>query len=237
MCGVCHPQFDCAADPGFAFIPTDLDYFIDFELQNRQRRNDAALEGVDLKREVPAPEMYKKHQIVTGEVAADAIGGRYHPVFLKRYMHRRLPFDLTTYFTVPKEGHGAPLACIRRCLPLLGSPRLRDIPTRRKLERLLSLYFFAEDENPPAALLEGGVGQVGPEKTGRTKRHVELEGLDETQPTKKKKQAGNKEEQHRTPSQSQTTFCPILQREVRAYWSLGPDMTSEDAVCQLAPRA
>lgn len=180
--------------------------------------------------------MYKKFPIVTGEVAADAIGGRYHPVFLKRYMLCRLPFDITTYFTVPKEWHRAPLACIRRCLSLLGSPRLRDIPTRHKLERLLSLYFFAEDENPPAALPERGIEQVGPGKTGRTKRHVEPEGLDETQPTKKTKQTGNKEAQHRAPSQYQTTFCPILQREVRAYWSLGPHLTSEDAVCQLAPR-
>lgn len=44
LCGTCHPQFDYALDPGFVFIPTDLDYFIDFELEDRQRRR-AAAEG------------------------------------------------------------------------------------------------------------------------------------------------------------------------------------------------
>lgn len=33
LCGTCHPQFDCALDPGFVFIPIDLDYFFDFELE------------------------------------------------------------------------------------------------------------------------------------------------------------------------------------------------------------
>lgn len=37
----CHCQFDLASDPGFVFIPTDLQYFIQFELEDRQRRRKA----------------------------------------------------------------------------------------------------------------------------------------------------------------------------------------------------
>ena len=45
----------------------------------------------------------------------------------------------------------------------------------------------------------------------------------------KKQRTGDKAEYGGSPDQNQTTFCPILQRKVRAYWSLGPEATTEDA--------
>ncbi|KAL1969800.1 hypothetical protein VTN77DRAFT_7309 [Rasamsonia byssochlamydoides] len=33
LCPTCHNQFDLAADPGFLFIPTDLQYFIQIRTQ------------------------------------------------------------------------------------------------------------------------------------------------------------------------------------------------------------
>ena len=68
LCGTCQPQFDCALDPRFVFIPTDLDYFIDFELEDRQRRRAAAEKGVLSDRLVPTAEMYKLHEMTNGEI-------------------------------------------------------------------------------------------------------------------------------------------------------------------------
>ena len=32
LCAGCHRKFDNAVDPGFVFFPTDLQFFIDFEI-------------------------------------------------------------------------------------------------------------------------------------------------------------------------------------------------------------
>ena len=109
--------------------------------------------------------------------------------------------------------------------------------TRRKLRRLLELYFFDEDGNSPAqpaeeiTQTESGSGKG---KTGERKRQLECEGLRETQSAKKQR-TGDKAEYGGSPDQNHTTFCPILQREVRAYWCWGPEATTEDAVRQFAP--
>jgi hypothetical protein len=51
-------QFDRVDDPGFVFIPTDLQYFIDFELKDSEKRALAAREGNILPREVPTSTLY-----------------------------------------------------------------------------------------------------------------------------------------------------------------------------------
>ncbi|KAF3392074.1 hypothetical protein DPV78_010590 [Talaromyces pinophilus] len=65
LCYNYHLQFDRAQDPGFVFIPTDLQYFIDFEVKDRKRVS-AAREGYSLPREVPANVMYKDHLVEQG---------------------------------------------------------------------------------------------------------------------------------------------------------------------------
>jgi hypothetical protein len=54
-------QFDRVDDPGFVFIPTDLQYFIDFELKDSEKRALAAREGNILPREVPTSTLYSGH--------------------------------------------------------------------------------------------------------------------------------------------------------------------------------
>lgn len=122
-------------------------------------------------------------------------------------------------------------------LIVLGNPRLSDTQTCRKLGRLLELYFLTKDGNSPALPAEESTqteSGSGIRNTGERKRQLECEGLGETQSAKKQR-TGDKAEYGGSPDQNQTTFCPILQREVRAYWSLGPEATTEDAVHQFAP--
>ena len=69
LCPPCHGQFDCHIDPGLVFIPTDLQYFIDFELNDKERRKRAAEEGNFMKREAPNSDMYKLHQVSKGLLA------------------------------------------------------------------------------------------------------------------------------------------------------------------------
>lgn len=54
-------QFDCYSDPGFVFAPVDIDFFIDYEMKDRERRKSAADQGLPQKRAVPTSAEYKKY--------------------------------------------------------------------------------------------------------------------------------------------------------------------------------
>lgn len=238
LCPTCHYQFNCSWDPGFIFIPTDLQFFIRFELEDRERRKISDKRGNILDREVPTSEIYKQYQVTSGVITPDAIGGQYRPTFLKSYLHNgRLPYDPVEYLSTPKEWHGAPLACLRRCFHLLGSPRLLDKQTRVELGQLRDLYFFDEGVDSPH-LFNKLVTQTesengGKKHSGRKRQHDDLIQSEPRSPKKQQgPQQGDCEVSYR---QNETTFCPILQREVRAYWSLGPEVSTEEAVRRFAP--
>jgi hypothetical protein len=63
LCPSCHSQFDCSIDPGLVLMPVDLHFFIDFEIDDRERRKKAAEEGLPSKRKAPTSEQYKQHQV------------------------------------------------------------------------------------------------------------------------------------------------------------------------------
>ena len=131
LCASCHRNFDHHLDPGFSFIPTDIQYFIEFELEDRKRREVAEQEGKEGKElqrcvRVPSATLYKQHQFEKGEVGPDANGGLYRPVFL---MHCLLQgfflFDeIQSCLSKARPWHGAPLASLRRSILLLGNGRL-----------------------------------------------------------------------------------------------------------------
>ncbi|EGC47023.1 conserved hypothetical protein [Histoplasma capsulatum var. duboisii H88] len=75
LCPTCHNQFDLVTDPGFLFIPTDLQYFIKFELKDRERRRADMEQGVISKREIPTRDMYRAHQVKQGIIPANSVGG------------------------------------------------------------------------------------------------------------------------------------------------------------------
>jgi hypothetical protein len=104
----CHYQFDMIIDPGFVFIPTDLNFFINFKLEDGERR---AKERETPRRQVLNYETYKAHQMAKGDITVEAYGGLYHPIFLKEYFHQRLipstlVLQLLEYLSKPKPWHG-----------------------------------------------------------------------------------------------------------------------------------
>ncbi|GIJ90046.1 hypothetical protein Asppvi_008995 [Aspergillus pseudoviridinutans] len=61
------------------FIPTDLQYFVDFEVKDRKKRVSAV-------REVPTNVMYRDHLVEQGIIPNEAASGLYRPIFLKNYL-------------------------------------------------------------------------------------------------------------------------------------------------------
>ncbi|KAB8227564.1 uncharacterized protein BDW43DRAFT_242985 [Aspergillus alliaceus] len=234
LCPSCHDQFDCLNDPGFVFIPKDLQFFIEYELKDRERRKIAAEKGVILKRETPTSEQYKIYQVSKGIITVDAIGGQYLPVFLKSYLHRRrFDFNIAQVLSKPREWHGAPLACLRRCIQALGSPRLGIVnrDSCLKLRQLYDLYFFDDEYSPSCNKLPDLAVRSEPIDSGKKRQ---FDGITPGDPHSAKRHQGSRERENNS-SQDTTTFCPILLREVRAVWSLGPDVSTEEAVRQFAP--
>ncbi|KAL4811303.1 hypothetical protein BDV18DRAFT_155908 [Aspergillus unguis] len=85
LCPNCHTQFDRSDDPGFVFLPVDLKYFIDFELQDRDRRAAAERDEAVTRREVPTNAMYLEHLVREGLAPEGSSQGLHQRVFLKHY--------------------------------------------------------------------------------------------------------------------------------------------------------
>lgn len=135
-------------EPGFVFLPADLQFFIDYELQDRQRWS----RDRSLGRQVPTSEIYKNHLVAKGMIGPPASSGLYRPVFLDKDY---IPTVLMNFLepsgaTQPKPWHGAPLVALRRAFLALGSSRIFviDEETVNQLRILFDLYFKPAPANP-----------------------------------------------------------------------------------------
>lgn len=122
---------------------------------------------------------------------------------------------------------------------MLGSARLSflDKGKHLKLERLRNLYFLDKEEE----FLESAVSPfhdtaAQPKPDRREKRQLTDEAPEKLQSPKRQTIAkrGRITRQSRDINQRcpvvESVYCPILRREVRAYWNFGPDFTTEDVV-------
>ncbi|KAL2821469.1 hypothetical protein BJX63DRAFT_217263 [Aspergillus granulosus] len=151
LCPSCREEFDDAYDMGFTFMPEDLDFFIEFEQNDQERRRQATFAGQASERRVPDANLYKQHQVERGLVSAESIGGLYRPIFLCQILGPHLQPDPSFY--APKPWHGAPLASLRRAFLVLGSGRASVIGDERleKLWKLKKLYFQNDHATPAKA--------------------------------------------------------------------------------------
>ncbi|KAF9247924.1 hypothetical protein DTO013E5_3119 [Penicillium roqueforti] len=135
LCASCHGQFDRDNDPGFLLVPTDLDFFIEFEKADRIRRQAGRWPPG---RQMPTSGMYKEYLESSGKGDAG-----YTPMFLKHYLLAGsgvTPEMLR--LTAPKYWQGAPAAALRRCIMALGSGRIVALGHQvTQLETLRNLYF------------------------------------------------------------------------------------------------
>ncbi|EED20918.1 dienelactone hydrolase family protein [Talaromyces stipitatus ATCC 10500] len=223
LCGVCRANYDSDSDPGLAIMPTDLQFFIDFEKRDRRdRRRAATRSGLMPQRTVQNGEQYTR------------AGGIYKPIEIKKYLHPGIPTiaEFIAPYLQPKEWNGAPLAMLRRCFSLLGNPRCGFLEQRNKLQELYSLYFGAvvqddtEDSNDPSDHDEAISGTTRHEK--RKRSHGEG-SHDDYRPSGKK-------------ARSETTGTRKSQdaeREAKHYtswcWEFGPEYSTAEVVERFAP--
>ncbi|KAL2800094.1 hypothetical protein BJX66DRAFT_214287 [Aspergillus keveii] len=78
LCPNCHTEFGRAHDPGFVFIPVDLEYFFRFEEKDKADRQDPARPGMmPRQRRVPTIQEYRQHLVDQKLIPAGAQYGYY----------------------------------------------------------------------------------------------------------------------------------------------------------------
>lgn len=144
LCPLCHDALDEISSPGWVFIPTDLQYFLDFEQRDYKRRKEI-LNSTDAHtiRVSPTPGQYLQHQ--RKEVEEDAYGGLYACYILRHYMGRipglaQMQPGLSPY-AEPKVWHGDPMTALSKAFKAVGTtPLAFPAEVRDKLMELSILY-------------------------------------------------------------------------------------------------
>ncbi|KAM5447629.1 hypothetical protein MaudCBS49596_005888 [Microsporum audouinii] len=223
LCPSCHVQFDLAIDPGYIFFPADLHFFINFELEDRERRRLTAESGFPVKRQVPTAKDYKDHQIRNGSISPEDVGGLYRRVFLKNFLHDGMFPSIIPTLTTPKCWHGDPMASLRRAIAALGSPRIYVInpETRSSLEQLRDLYFSDTAERQIQENLQHG--QQPTQATRRSQNEATEESV--------KKRKGKTVED----SQDVDGHGLGFNLEAGDTFILGPTMTANEVIQKYAP--
>jgi hypothetical protein len=86
LCGTCHTNFDHVYNPSFFFLPTDLEYFLNYERQDRKRRRRLGCRtGTIPARICPTAQAYQDHQIHQ-MVAGAELGGLYTRIVIKDFL-------------------------------------------------------------------------------------------------------------------------------------------------------
>jgi hypothetical protein len=196
-------------------MPSDLDFFIDYELNDQERRRQFASSEQAARRRVPDANMYKQHQVNNGSISPDSIGGLYTPYYLAPG-GQNVPT-----FNTPRPWHGAPLASLRRAFLLLGSARAQQIDRNQlqKLWRLKELYFTdgtAEAADSPVA---------SPSTPKRPAENVEIGGSQAKRPRAQFNQPGNSE-----GIDIDTVFTTTTEGNLSAHNLFNPSFTAADFI-------
>ena len=176
LCPNCHTFFDDMLNPGWIFVPSDLDYFIDYELENRKTRQNLQ------NRAVPDCHEYLSHQIATRVQPSNAT----MPLYTKYKLgSEQWP---TTPISGNREWHGHPLAAIRMAWRVLGAVRNDAVPVevRKKLSQLLELYRSTNDGGDGGDGRDGGDGGDG---GGETKGKRKADEPPEAGPSQRKRRS------------------------------------------------
>lgn len=119
-------------------MPQDLDYFIQFELDDRADKNRQS-------HVVPATADYKDYQISQGKASAKDIGALYKPAFLEDYAPGgQRTDDHMGMLSELRSWHGNSMGTACQSILILGGPRecVLKKETRVQLETIKHLYFF-----------------------------------------------------------------------------------------------
>jgi hypothetical protein len=156
LCPSCHCAFDDTNNPGLVFIPTDLSYFIDFEVNDYKSRSDIAQRlGHAPPRMVPTPQLYSEQLKRQNLLPQDASCGLYWRYTLRDYFPVNADKSFIPGlgpFKEPGVWHGAPMAALRRAFQIVGDPSVEGIP-EEQLEKLWELRKLYSKKIHPTTLL------------------------------------------------------------------------------------
>ncbi|KAL4787638.1 hypothetical protein BJX76DRAFT_318530 [Aspergillus varians] len=250
LCSSCHASFDRSYDPCWVFLPTDLKFFIRYEIEDQSRR---AQSDPTSGRIVPTIEKYRDHLASKEVVSQDATGGLYRGYYLKDFLHGGyMSLESLQLLSTPKPWHGHPLAAIRRGIAILGSARCYalDRTTIDDLTTLRRLYFDDRD------LIDKKLVQLYHLLPPSRKRQMNDDDDDESEPNDQKKLATDTDNRGTTQNEQITQGVEIAldthhfgnPPEVSALgagthtdvhdstgWVLGPSATGNDAINRFAP--
>ncbi|KIV89118.1 hypothetical protein PV10_08718 [Exophiala mesophila] len=169
LCPSCHRAFDDINNPGLIFIPTDLEYFIDFELKDYHNRLDVASRLSHVPpRIVPTPQMYADFLRGRQILSPEAKGGSYWRYTLRDFF----PVNADKSF-IPGLGPfkepglwcGAPMAALRRAFQVISDPTVEGIP-EDQLEQLWQLRKLYARRIPCADTHESHTSDVADQDIG-----------------------------------------------------------------------
>lgn len=225
-------------NPGFIFPPADLEYFIQYEKADQDRRREIGRRtGTIPTRISPTAESYRNHQIEAGTIPSDACGGTYMRFTLRDYFPKlgQSPFTPgASSFPDPKPWHGAPMAALRRAFLVLGSPFLQGIPkeTKHMLRTLLDLY---SDEISDNDAVEGnGYNSTGEPEEDEEHRNdlTAQQGPDTSRvlPTARTSDPLSHPSEVSGAIRHMALWTPQEDLQVQQHWGWNPCLTSQDVV-------
>jgi hypothetical protein len=68
LCPTCHVNFDTYEDPGLVIVPSNLDFFVQYEIADYKKREESAQCGVTEPRTTPTASDYRKYQVQEGAI-------------------------------------------------------------------------------------------------------------------------------------------------------------------------
>lgn len=232
LCPNCHDWIDRRDDPWIVFIPADLQFFIDFELDDQEKRKSAARQGVLLPRTVPTSTIYKEHLLQQKIISEEAVGGLYQPLYLQRQLFRVRGSAEELGLTKPIPWHGAPLAALRRGILALGSARIGSVDPKivSQLQLLRDLYFhFQAHEDHSKGLGKGKIGsgvQHAKRRTEHDDDHDESNKRAKTKDSLHTDESGNTKGNCFNAHSDNLPDCRFPEEEC----VLGPQFTTEEIV-------
>ncbi|KAE8379869.1 hypothetical protein BDV26DRAFT_303342 [Aspergillus bertholletiae] len=241
LCPTCHSAFDRYSDPCWVFLPTNLAFFIKWEMEDQARRAQVAVP-----RTVPTIAKYRDHFASQGLVSHDALGGLYQGYFLKDFLHPVCNSSILEILATPKVWHGHPMAAIRRGIAILGSARCYtlDRTTIDQLTTLRRLYFDDKNliakrlaqiyHNPPADHKR----KRGDDESNHNNRKSLPTDTDNHGTVQGAHDIGDAQGAHHACALPDHSFVDIDAHNdfyASNNWVLGPNATGNDAINRYAP--
>ncbi|KAH8650281.1 hypothetical protein BGZ60DRAFT_194917 [Tricladium varicosporioides] len=170
LCGTCHTNFDHIYNPSFFFLSTDLNYFLNYERQDRKRRRKLGRRtGTIPGLMCPTAQTYQDHQSHQG-VEGAGLGGLYTRIIINDFLPQypgRAPFQPgPSEYGATKSWTGSPMASLQRAVLMLRKLNLHGIPReiRDALRQLQDAYSEELDLDGSDTSSEGCIEPGEPEE-------------------------------------------------------------------------